>query len=79
MTNDEFRYWINGYLSLSSDDFIDNNQVSVIKNHAYLVEAVMGCLESDIIDFISKLTNEMQENSHISLDTFKQIATQLKF
>lgn len=78
MTNDEFRYWINGYLMLSSEDFIDSRQISIIKNHANLVEAVMGSLDVDVIDFILRIENQIKANPHISLGTVKQIAAQLK-
>lgn len=55
MTNEEFRFWIGGYQELSDSTRFSENQIQIIKNHADLVVAVTGILESDIQEFIKSL------------------------
>ncbi|EKD71682.1 MAG: hypothetical protein ACD_46C00125G0006 [uncultured bacterium] len=73
MTNEEFRCWIRGYIQLTDDDYLDHRQVSIIKNHANLVEAIMGDLDMNIRNFILKLENEIKINSRVTLREYRKI------
>lgn len=72
MTNQEFRFWINGYLTLTSEDVIDHSQIRIIINHANLVAAVSNELDDDIKHFVSQLESEMKHQLTVSLDYFKK-------
>lgn len=74
MTNSEFRHWINGYLVLSDEEYLDNKQICIIKNHANLVQQMAGNLDADITNFIFQLESNIQDNSQIDILTFKNIA-----
>ena len=74
MTNEEFMYWVEGYLCLSDDISLDGKQVSVIKNHANLVKAVIGSLNEGIALFLSYLDEVIRRNEDIPLDEVKQAA-----
>lgn len=68
MTNDEFRYWIDGYLTLTSEVYIDAPQCSIILNHANLVKAMMGSLDSINSHFITWLNCQIKCNDLISVE-----------
>lgn len=55
MTNEEFRAWINGYLTLSDETSFNDHQINIIKNHANLVIAVDKKLDSDNKSFMEKI------------------------
>ena len=73
MTNQEFRYWLSGYLNLSDDKILDHQQLEIIKKHAHLVEKMSGYLENDIINFLSQL-NILSNNQDIHFLIFKKMA-----
>lgn len=74
MTNNEFRYWINGYLVLSEENSLDNYQIQIIKNHANLVKQIAGFLDKDIVDFIFQLETNIQQDFQIDFSTIRKIA-----
>jgi len=74
MTNNEFRCWMNGYFTLSDEDFLDDQQIHIIKNHANLVKQMAGFLDKDILNFIFQLESNMQQNFQIDLPTMRKIA-----
>lgn len=55
MTNEEFRYWINGYLTLTSDHELTPAQINTIMSHANLVQAISGYLDEANSQFLSQL------------------------
>lgn len=77
MTNNEFKHWINGYLSLTNEDIIDGRQVSIIKNHAHLVKEISGLLDIETIHFLTQLENELKQNNCVSFSNFRKYAHDL--
>lgn len=61
MTNDEFCYWITGYLELTDEDVLSAKQISIIQNHVNLVHAMVGNLRSDIT-LLSKVLKERSQS-----------------
>lgn len=74
MTNDEFKYWLSGYLFLTDDLKLDKQQFHIIKNHANLVEAISGSLNPNINNFIAILDNWMKEKHTVPIFDVKQQA-----
>jgi hypothetical protein len=72
MTNEEFKCWISGYLMLTDDLVLDKKQIRIIKNHANLVQAVMGSTEESICNFISYLDTAIENKSHIPISEVKR-------
>lgn len=77
MTNKEFKYWIDGYLALSTENRLDVRQITIIKNHANLVKAVVGELHPEIMQFIARLDNKIQQDNQMYFFDFKKIAEEL--
>lgn len=74
MTNEEFKYWINGYLLLTDDLYLDLNQIIIIKNHANLVKSISGELDQNINHFINRLKKLSKKDVFISLLIVKKYA-----
>lgn len=55
MTNEEFRAWINGFLTLSESTSLNKHQITIIKNHANLVLAIEKELDLDVVAFLEKI------------------------
>lgn len=75
MTNQEFKYWLNGYMALSSEELLNAKQIKIIQNHANLVKTVEENLDQDIVDFLKALETESSVNGTISFMRLKEIAT----
>lgn len=75
MNKQDFRCWIDGFLTLTDDDYLDQQQFNIIKNHANLVTAVSQT-EQQIVDFIEELSLAMIGKS-IKMDTVRQIAADI--
>jgi len=71
MTNEEFKCWINGFLTLTSDDSFNLRQYKIIKNHTELVKAITGHLTSDILNFLVQLESMIHKQGFISISDFK--------
>lgn len=65
MTNEDFKYWINGYLALSTEDFISKNQLTVIKNHINLVKAVEKNLDESIQQLLTFINEGINQDTTI--------------
>jgi hypothetical protein len=72
MTNDEFKCWINGYLTLSTEDFISIKQLVIIKNHINLVKAIEGSLDLNIEHFLSMIEENMKKETLNHLSELKE-------
>ena len=55
MTNQEFKYWLDGFVALSEDTHLDSRQFSTIQNHAELVLTINGKLDFPISEFMKVL------------------------
>jgi len=77
MTNQEFIYWINGYLTLSDEKNLNMYQVDIIKNHANLVNVTLGFVDSQIEQFITVLEQEIKQHSKINVVKLRQIVALL--
>ncbi len=44
MSNEEFKYWLLGFVLLAQDPPLNSKQISIIKNHANLAIAIDGAL-----------------------------------
>lgn len=74
MTNDEFRCWISGYLTLSDESHMDQRQFKIIKDHANLVRAISLSLDDSIINFISILEAKFSHQATVSFCNAKEYA-----
>lgn len=74
MTNNEFTYWLNGYLSLTDDVFSNKQQLTIIKNHANLVATITGELTPNIKNFIENLEKIMADRQQVPLIEIKKLA-----
>ena len=74
MTNEEFQYWIEGYLTLTDEEQLTQKQIKIIQNHANLVKAVSGSLTPAIELFIEQLTDWKMRHPSIPISTFKELA-----
>lgn len=74
MTNEEFKSWINGYITLSSDDTFDLKQFRIIKNHAELVKTIDKKLVSEIETFLLHLVSLFKDKHSIAFNDFKKCA-----
>ena len=72
MTNEEFTYWIKGYVTLASEDYIDARQAAIINNHANLVREITGKLDPGIVAFLSALDRHVKQNHQIPIADFKK-------
>ncbi len=61
MTNEEFKNWIKGYITLTSDNFFNKKQYIIVKNHANLVFATVNRFDSDIKKFLFELKKNFRE------------------
>ena len=77
MTNEEFKGWINGYVTLSTEDHIDSRQITIIKNHANFVKTVSSNLDAEIIHFLEMLDREIEQKNCIIFSDFKKYANNL--
>lgn len=73
MTNDEFKCWINGYLELSTEEWINTKQLIIIKNHINLVKAVDGVLDLDIGNFLATIEENIRAKTLIKFSDLKEI------
>ena len=75
MTNDEFKSWITGFLTLSDEyETLHAHAVRIIRNHAALVQAVMGNLDESVSKFVLLLEMRIQQQKLISLAELKDMA-----
>jgi len=72
MTNQEFKYWMNGYLALSDESYLTKRQVEIIKNHAALVEATVGITDPEIQKLILLIQKEFQQETKICIEKVKE-------
>jgi len=72
MTNDEFKCWINGYLVLSTEDYINMKQLAIIKNHINLVKSVDGVLDVNIQHFLAMIEDNIKKESILNLSDLKE-------
>lgn len=72
MTNDEFKCWINGYLALSTEDFINMKQLAIIKNHINLVKSVEGFLDLNIEHFLAAIEENVKKKTLINFSDLKE-------
>lgn len=72
MTNQEFKYWMSGYLILSDEKYLDERQIKIITNHAALVEATVGSCDPDIQKFILLIQQEFQKKSKVCIEKVKK-------
>lgn len=72
MTNKEFKYWFNGYLTLTSDLNLNGEQINIIRNHANLVKTVEDTLDNDIKLLLEELEKKTLTTHSIKL---KEIET----
>lgn len=78
MTNEEFKYWINGYAILSSENSFDSSQYLIIKNHANLVIAISNTLDPDVDMFLSRLDAKFKNDPSISFVEFQKYVMDMK-
>ncbi len=74
MKNEEFVYWISGYLTLSNEDSLNERQFSIIKNHANLVKEVSGRLDPAITDFMVVVENLLQKFGSLKRKDLSRLA-----
>ena len=72
MTNDEFNCWINGYLALSTEDFINIQQLTIIKNHINLVKSIDGSLDLNIASFLALVEENIKTTTVINFSDLKE-------
>lgn len=72
MTNDEFKCWINGYLALSTEDFINMKQLAIIKNHINLVKSIDGPLDLNVEHFLAMIEENIAARTVISFSDLKE-------
>jgi hypothetical protein len=77
MTNEEFKHWIHGYLTLSSEEFVSVKQVTIIKSHADLVKIVTGELDEVIIQFIKMLDEKLKQHNNVNISYLKDHANKM--
>lgn len=58
MNNQDFKYWISGYIALRDEKTLDNHQINIIKNHAALVTSMMGQLDDENVKLIDDLIGQ---------------------
>jgi len=75
MTNEEFKYWIDGFLTLSDDLFLNHKQYTIIKNHAALSKAVVGELDESILQFMARLESAMELQAEITMREVREISS----
>ncbi|MEO8400324.1 MAG: hypothetical protein ABI597_00835 [Gammaproteobacteria bacterium] len=74
MTNSEFIYWLTGYLKLTDDSYLDEKQITIIKNHANLVQTVEVDLSESIRHFIADLEAELSQLAKIPIESVRKRA-----
>lgn len=67
MTNEEFKYWLSGYITLTSEIALDDKQYNIIVNHANLVKAIAGHLDLVNKNFITWLEEQIRQARHVPL------------
>ena len=72
MTHDEFKCWIRGYLTLSTENFMDINQPTIIKNHINLVKSVDGFLDFTIEHFLAVIEDNIKTKTILNLSDLKE-------
>jgi len=63
MIETEFKVWLQGYIDLSDETHLDQQQLIIIKNHANLVIATSGKISSsmqEIVLSLERLQNKSQ-------------------
>jgi hypothetical protein len=66
MTETEFKIWLQGYIDLSDETYLDHPQLTIIHNHAQLVIATAGqtsLLMQDILLSLEILKNKLHDVS----------------
>jgi hypothetical protein len=79
MNNEEFNYWIDGYLSLTDEEYLNVHQVNIIKNHAKLVESTVGLYNLSCISFAETLITELDHHEVISKVNFEKLVNKILF
>ena len=77
MTNEEFKYWINGYMALSSEDALTVRQLIIMRNHIDLVEAVDGPLEAPIESLQHMVKSNIDNNTSLNRLDLKHLVFSL--
>lgn len=72
MTNDEFKCWINGYLVLSTEDYINMKQLVIIKNHINLVKSVDGALDLNVEHFLAMIEENIKKGTCLNVSELKK-------
>jgi len=72
MTHDEFKCWISGYLTLSTENFMDVNQLTIIKNHINLVKSVDGSLDLNVEHFLAMIEGNIKTETILNLSDLKE-------
>ena len=77
MTNKEFKYWIHGFLTLTSANNLFDWQIKIIRNHANLVKTVEEIPDNDIEDFVAMLEEYIALNNYVKIDQVKKLSNKL--
>lgn len=72
MTNDEFKCWINGYLALSTEDFVTMQQLTIIKNHINLVKSIDGSLDLYVENFLAMVEENIKTRTVLNFSDLKE-------
>lgn len=73
MTNQEFELWVEGFITLTSEDILDDKQFNIIFNHANLVKAVSGSLDKNNKAFIAALEAYTKRTTPFRLSDLKAL------
>lgn len=73
MTNEEFKLWIDGFLTLTDEEYFDSRQLKIIQSHANLVKEMMPNIEPEIVAFVSQLSDAIKNKNHLPMYDVKEI------
>lgn len=74
MTNKEFKYWIHGFLTLTSENSLLDWQIKIIRNHANLVKTVEEAPDNEIEDFVTLLEEYIALNNSVKIEQLKKLS-----
>lgn len=77
MTNVEFQYWIDGYLTLGDEAFLDAEQVTMIKNHANLVQTTAGEKNAGALQFANALEHTLEHLKLVPKCEVEKLVTEI--
>jgi hypothetical protein len=78
MISHEFTLWIQGYLTLTDDDYLNLQQLKVIRSHAELVKSMTLELAPKIPEFIAKLEMAFKNKNVIRMGIVREFAEIMK-